>query len=61
MKRSDITMRFPRTWSEAYGLSPQEANPFQRFTKPLYKRLSFWLITLTVCAVTAIYLGVKYA
>lgn len=59
--RAPINRPTPRTMGEAWGQGPGYYDPFEHYTKPLYKRLSFWLVMLTVCAVTAIYLGVKYA
>lgn len=49
MKRSDMTMRFPRTCSEAFGLSAEDANPFQSYRRPLRMRL--WFKVLCVLAV----------
>ena len=51
------TRKFPRTSREAFGLSPDEANPIQAFHQPLLQRLFFgfarhgWILFVLALAV----------
>lgn len=51
------TRKFPRTSREAFGLSPDEANPIQVFHQPLLQRLFFgfvrhgWILFVLALAV----------
>ena len=59
--RHTLNRPTPRTMGDAWGHGPAYYDPFEHYTKPLHKRLSFWLLALSLCALAAIFLGVKYA
>lgn len=41
--RHPLNRPTPRTMEQAFGKGPRYYDPFQRYTRPLHKRLFFWL------------------
>jgi len=44
MKRSNHTLRFPRTWTEACGLSPRESYAIECYRPPLTRRAFYFCV-----------------
>ena len=51
--RNTANRLIPRTMGEAWGHGPAYYDPFEHYTKPLYQRLSFWIMLAVMVMLTA--------